>query len=75
MAISFYMYAHYSWFAPGCRCVNQFDLVDVRFDHLFVPMSITLEGNATAAEEEGTWSGLWRFTKEKKSFLAYTFKV
>jgi hypothetical protein len=38
-------------------------------------MSITLEGNATAAEEEGTWSGLWRFTKEKKSFLAYTFKV
>jgi hypothetical protein len=38
-------------------------------------MSITLEGKATVGEEGGSWSGLWRFTKEKKSFLAYTFKV
>jgi hypothetical protein len=38
-------------------------------------MSITLEGKATAGEETGNWSGLWRFTKEKKSFLAYTYEA
>ena len=37
-------------------------------------MSITLEGNAVDAADGKYWSGTWRFTKEKKSFLAYTFK-
>lgn len=37
-------------------------------------MSITLEGNTAESADGRNWSGLWRFTKEKKSFLAYTFK-
>jgi hypothetical protein len=38
-------------------------------------MSITLEGNVVAEDDERNWSGLWRFTKEKKSFLSFGFKV
>jgi hypothetical protein len=38
-------------------------------------MSITLEGNVVVEEDERNWSGLWRFTKEKKSFLSFGFKV
>jgi hypothetical protein len=38
-------------------------------------MSITLEGNVVAEDDERNWSGLWRFTKEKKSFLTFGFKV
>lgn len=37
-------------------------------------MSITLEGKSVDTTDGRTWSGLWRFTKEKKSFLSYTFK-
>lgn len=37
-------------------------------------MSITLEGKTVETTDGRTWSGFWRFTKEKKSFLSYTFK-
>jgi hypothetical protein len=38
-------------------------------------MSITLEGVASFEDQNLQWTGLWRFTKEKKSFLAYSYKV
>jgi hypothetical protein len=44
-------------------------------EHCTPEMSITLEGNVVAEDDERNWSGLWRFTKEKKSFLSFGFKV
>ena len=38
-------------------------------------MSITLEGTASHSDGSCEWSGLWRFTKEKRSFLAFRYQV
>ena len=46
-------------------------------------MSIVLEGNITdTIKDDGkeatkslNWTGLWKFTKDKKSFLSYSYNV
>lgn len=60
----------------GCRDYSAGKLpVNKVFYRTGTVMSITLEGNTSLLDEYHEWSGLWKFTKEKKSFLAFKYRV